>query len=146
MTQIQSAQVIAGHLLQETGIALMDRDCDAFMRHIAFPHTIETFQGEQRIETEGHFRAVFQSFRDHLCKIGVTDAVRRVIEASFKTDTRIESTHEVRLLNGDVLVQTPYVAYSVILWDGKEGRWKIASSIYAITDAPELNAALVTVA
>ena len=135
-----SARDVSEHLLERTGRAIMAGDFAGFAACFALPQEIDTFVGPRKIETLEELEATFKDVGRHYRSLGVTQLVRHCVDARFRDEDTVESTHETRLLNGDILAQAPFPVFS-ILKRTDEG-WKIASGQYAIADAPAHNAAL----
>ena len=85
-------------------------------------------------------RETFKAVCAHNAELGVTDMVRHVLEASFQDEDTIVTTHETRLVRGDVLIQKPYPVFSIVKRIGE--KWKITYSQYAIVDTDSFNKTL----
>ncbi|KPP92530.1 MAG: Serine/threonine protein kinase involved in cell cycle control [Rhodobacteraceae bacterium HLUCCA08] len=127
-------------LLDVTGRALMAGDFDAFARHFTLPQQIDSFEGLLLVKDSDQLRVVFDGVCAHYRSHGVTEMVRTSTEAAYQGADKITCTHESRLYRGETLIHAPYSAFSVLVRTG-DG-WKVSFSQYAITDAPDLNAAL----
>ncbi len=134
------ACAVSEMLLEETRLALLAGDFDAFARHFLFPQVIETFEGRHRLNSRAELRAVFEAVCAQNRVIGLTDMVRTCIAAEFKDPDTIEATHVARLLSGTRLLQEPHTVFSILRRVG--GTWKIASSQYAMREASPLRRAL----
>ncbi len=141
MSSDLTAEDIAEELLYRTSRSLTSDDLTSVADCFILPQYIETQLGSRLIETEDAVRQVFSSVRKYFVENDVTDIVRTVISAEFLSPDTVGSTHVSRLMRGDGgLFRAPYPVYSIIR--RVDGDWKIASSSYAILDAPEHNKAL----
>ena len=136
----RAAFLISEELLERTGKALLSRDFDAFHLNFTMPTLVETFEGRRIIDTVEKLRDAFDGACDHYGAHRATDLVRNVLAAEFQDDVTIRSTHECRVLAGDVLSQAPFAVYSQIVV--QDGRWKVAESIYVVDNAPLFTRAL----
>lgn len=137
------ACAVSEMLLEETRVALLKGDFEAFAVHFLFPQVIDTFEGRHRLNSREELRAVFEAVCGQNRAIGVTDMVRTCIAAAFKDPDTIEATHVARLLAGTRLLQEPHTVLSLLRRVG--GTWKIASSQYAMREAAPLRRALMAV-
>jgi ketosteroid isomerase-like protein len=128
-TQI-AATDIAEALLDLTGTAIMKRDFDAFAPSFQLPHVMVTIKDVITVETSDDLRRAFDQMCDHFAAIGVTDLVRQIVAAEYKTPARIQSTHVADLLHNGKRLADPYPVYSVL--EKIDGQWKITSSEYAV--------------
>lgn len=131
-----SARDLAEQLLEESRQGLMEGRFDLFSDGIALPLRIETFEGQREVRTTGELRQVFDAIRHLLMQLGVTDLVRRCVEAEFAGPDMMRTTYETRLLHGNNLIQDPFPVYAVARH--VDGRWKVVSSSYAVTDQPAI--------
>ena len=136
----QAARTVAEDLLARTGQALVSGDFDAFAACFLLPNEIELFDGTNRVETIEDQRAIFDSVRAFHARQGVTQMVRRCVEADFLDADTIATTHVASLLRGNELLQPTYPVYSIVR--RVDGVWKIAHGKYAIANSPELDRAL----
>lgn len=136
-----SAKEIAEDLLERTGKCLSTGDFDGFAECFLLPHTIETFEGRRRIETESELRQLFDRSRDYFSQNGVTELYRHCLEAQYKDDDTIEATHETRVIARGVLIQPPYPVFSIVR--RIDGDWKIGDGMFAISQADSHSAALI---
>ena len=135
-----TARMVAEDLLVRTGEAMLAGNFDAFRQCFLLPNEIELFDGTNLIETIEDQRAVFDSVRAFHARRGVTQIVRRCVEADFLDADTIASTHVASLLRGNELLQPTYPVYSILR--RVDGVWRIAHGKYAIADAPDLDRAL----
>lgn len=135
------AEDIAEELLYRTGQALAGRNENGATACFAIPFLIDTAYGQRLIETEDAVREIYAHVRTYLAENDVTDVVRTVHSAEFLAPDIIGTIHVSQLMKSDgTAFRRPYPVYSVL---HKSGRvWRIASSTYAILDAPEHNAVL----
>lgn len=122
--------------------ALLQDDFPTFRSFFSLPYEIETFKGRRFLESEDDLKGVFEALQAHYRNAGVTDIVQSVVEAMFKDDTTVVSTHETRLLNKTVLTQKPYAVFSVFRNDGTG--WRAQSMTFAIEDNLGHNKALMS--
>lgn len=127
-------------LLEKTGAALMSGDFETFQACFILPQEMETFEGLQRIETTAQLRKIYDAVRRYHARLAVTYMARNCLEAEYRDDDTVEATHETRLLSGQRLIQRPFPVFSVL--KRVDGVWHVASTKYAIVDAPELSQAL----
>mmetsp|Transcript_22421 Transcript_22421/g.36126 ORF Transcript_22421/g.36126 Transcript_22421/m.36126 type:complete len:144 (-) Transcript_22421:5095-5526(-) len=130
--QHKEAHSIATTLLQRTRLGMFGGDYDTWMASFALPQQVQTFEGERVLRTPEDLNEVYHTLSAHFVHRGVTDIARHVIAAEFRGEDAIHSTHETRLMQGDLLMGAPFVAYSV-LRKAKAG-WQVAESTYAIAD------------
>jgi hypothetical protein len=140
--KFDTAKDVSEYLLEKTGQAYRDNDPDAFVLCFHLPVLIQTYDGQSTITTKDGLRRVYQSVKTHYDNLGVTDLVRNCVEASFIDETTVLATHETRLLRGTLIVQRPFPTLSVLRFSDDD--WKICSSIYAISDRDDHNAALLS--
>ena len=140
MLNRQDPKAVSESLLEKTGAAYKSGDAESVVQCFLLPQEMGTFEGRRLMETPEQLRDTFEAVRLYHRRLGVTQMVRHCLVAEYKDADTIEATHESRLLSGQRLVQRPYPAFSVLKRIG--GVWKIASSQYAITDAPFLSDAL----
>jgi hypothetical protein len=137
---VTSAREVAEGLLAKSGAALMSGDFDSFLECFALPQDIATFDGRKTIKTADDLREIFEGVRKLNRRRSITQVVRQCLEAEFRDENTITATHQSRNLSGDILVQGPITAYSIV--ENFEGVWKITYSQYAALDDPELNKTL----
>jgi len=126
--------------LEETGAALLSNDYPRFIQYFHLPHLSETFDGTRIFQTAEDMKRAFDVAVTYYQQNNVTQIQRDVLAAVFVDKTRIHATHQTRLLAKTMLVKPPHIAFSEVVLTG--GRWKAATTRYAITDAPALEAAL----
>lgn len=136
-----TAEDIAEELLYRTGNTLVANDIGKIADCFIVPQYVETLLGSRLIESKEALEHVIVSVRQYLNDNGLVDPVRTVVSAEFIDDETVGATHVSRLMRADgELFRAPYPVYSIIRRVGDD--WKIASSSYAILDAPEHNRAL----
>lgn len=125
------ALAIAIHedLLERTRAAYMKDDFDAFHACFVLPHTIETFEGERRVETMAQHREIFMAMRAMMQDMGVIDMHRRAIEAAFIAPDRIDTTFVSKYILPGYKVSEEVVGNSIL--ELIDGAWKIRDSRYA---------------
>ncbi len=128
--QAISASAIAEELLEITGNAMITGDFDAFAAAFHLPNTMTTSSGTIVVEDEDHLRRVFNGVREKLKNAGITELVRFVEVAEFRSPTQIASTHISYLLSGGSQLEDPYPVFSII--ELIDGDWKGVSSDYAV--------------
>lgn len=136
-----SALAIAEELLDITGEALLSGDFHAFAAVFHLPNTMTTLSGTVVVSDLAHLRRVFDGVREKFRCGGVTNLVRYVDAAKFRTPTQIASTHVSHLMSGSSLLEEPYPVFSII--ELVDGVWKGVSSDYAVKPrGPQDNAIL----
>jgi len=144
MSQDCAAEEIADELLFKTGKALMSADFEKFSTCFGFPHIIETEEARRVLQGKDDLRTVFEDVVRYYADKGVVDLARTVVEARFLNADTIGSTHVTRLLQAKgTVLRKPFPVYSIIRRHGHLD-WRIMSSVYAILDCSEHNAALVS--
>lgn len=136
-----TAREIAEDLLDRSGRGLTRGDFDLFQGCFALPKEMETFNGRRVIETKEEMETVFDDVRAYYRNIGMTRVDRHIVDAEFRNQTCIVSTHRSLVYGGDDLIQQPFDVLSVI--ELQDGVWRIRHSEYAITDSTDHNNALV---
>ena len=136
----QTASEISEMLLGETAAALLSADFDAFARCIALPHFIATTECNTTLETLEDLHFVFLGVIGDYDRKQVTELVRSCEVAAFRTETHIEATHTTHMMSGDQRVMDPFPSFSVL--KHIDGRWKIASSQYAVDNQTTVGHAL----
>lgn len=135
-TEFEKASDVAEYLLRRTGVALMGGDFDAFAPCFILPQHIETIEGRRFVTDRETLYQIFSAVRANYRERGVTRVDRYCMQADFKSENRIESLHEARVYRGEELLQPPYQAFSRL--ERKEGEcWKVAYSLYAITQTED---------
>ncbi|MEO9823691.1 MAG: hypothetical protein ABJF50_04635 [Paracoccaceae bacterium] len=136
-----TAEDIAEELLYRTGNTLVANDIGKIADCFIVPQYMETLLGSRLIESKEAVEQVIISIRQYLTDNDLVDPVRTVVSAEFLDGDTVGSTHVSRLIRTDgELFRAPYPVYSIIRRVGDD--WKIASSSYAILDAPDHNRAL----
>lgn len=135
-----TARDLAEQLLEESRQGLMSGRFELFCDGIGLPLHIDTFDGQREIRTTEELREMFDSVRHLLMQLGVTDLVRRCVEAEFTAPDMMHTTYETRMLQGNRLIRDPFPVHSIAR--RIDGRWKVVSSSYAITDQPEITRVL----
>ena len=125
------AAFIAERLLEKTRLELFGGKADLFVSRFDLPLNLETFSGTRLVETREELRTIHDDLCRHFALMGATDHVRRVVAAEFRSDDIIHSTHESRIIQQGVLLQEPYVAFSVLR--RKPEGWQVADCSYAIS-------------
>ena len=144
MSQDCAAEEIADELLFKTGKALIAADFDGFSACFGFPHIIETEKAHRVLKGNDDLRTVFDDVVRYYVNKGVVDLARTVVEAGFLNADTIGSTHVTRLMQAKgIVLRKPFPVYSIIRRHGHLD-WRIMSSVYAILDCAEHNAALVS--
>jgi hypothetical protein len=138
-----SAKKIAGGLLALSGKALMADDFDTFHKTQHLPLPIETIDGHILVTSTEQMRDIFDSVRAHQRRIGVTSVRRDVTNANFFGKDKVELVYTSYIYREQDLAQSPYTSYA--LFQEIDGAWKVIFSMYAISDAPSHNAALMNV-
>ena len=128
------ARWIAEDLLERTGNAMAAGHFDTFEECFAYPTVIESFTGQQSIESAQELKELFDALRAHYKTQGVTDIDRKCLSADTKGPDTIYTTHETRILRDTTLIQPPYPAFSIAKLI--DDNWKIVFSSYAVCDAP----------
>lgn len=120
---------VSDFMLEETRVALMDRDFDAFAMRCHFPQAMGTFQGVNMINSVEDFRPVFQAMCIHFDTTGVIDLRRKTLEANFVAPDIVEATFESRhLMAGFRLSDEIFAKGTLQLMDG---RWLMTGCHYA---------------
>ena len=140
MSRDLTAEDIAEELLYQTGKLLASDDPAGIEACFTLPVYLETQLGNRLIESKKNLWQTHMSVRQYYKDNEISDVVRTVISAEFIDAETVGSTHVSRLMRDGDLFRAPYPVYSIIRQ--VEGEWKIASSAYAILDAPEHNMAL----
>lgn len=125
-----TAQDISEMLLEKTGAALLGNDFDAFAPCFHVPHVIETPDQKTVIKTKAALQAMFARVVRDYSNRNVTDLIRICEVAEFRGPFRVEATHITHMMSGNLRVQDPFPAFSVIEYI--EERWQITSSQYAV--------------
>jgi hypothetical protein len=129
--EMQIAAVdIAEAILNVTGDALMSGDFDAFAAVFHVPQTMATMAGPIHMETLDDMRRAFDDMHAHFKAVGVTEMVRSIVAAEYKSPTRIESTHVSDILHNGKRIGDPYPVYSIL--ERIDGDWKVAGGEYAL--------------
>lgn len=141
MSSDLTAEDIVEELLYRTSKALKSDDSKGVETCFVIPQYMETLLGSRLIESEEALLQVFASVRKYFKENCVTDVVRTVVSAEFLDADTVGATHVSRLIQRDgELFRSPYPVYSIIR--RVDSGWKVASTSYAILDAPEHNKAL----
>lgn len=124
------ATTIAERLLDETRLEMFGGSKALYVTRFHLPLTLETTSGSRYFETEADLHAIHDELCAHFKMIGATDHVRRVLAAEFRSEDIIHSTHESRVIQQGVLLNEPYVAFSVL----RRGphAWQVADCSYAM--------------
>ncbi len=129
---LKTAKDISEHLLKVTADALMQQDFDSFAAVFGLPQTMTTEQREIRLVTRDDLKTTFDQMCAYFQSLGVTE-LRRVCEAAeFHGPDRVEATHISYVIGDGKDLTPPYPVYSVL--ERLQGRWKITSSDYALSD------------
>lgn len=139
-TLADAAWALAEDFLKRTGDAYLTGDADAFADCFALPQKIDTLDGQRILETRQEVVNTFEAVRENYRIEGITLMDRRIVSAEFRDENTMHSTHESRLLRGDILVRDPFLAFTI--FRRSEGVWQIAYSQYVITDSAAHNRAL----
>ncbi|APE44179.1 hypothetical protein BOO69_12805 [Sulfitobacter alexandrii] len=140
--EFEKASDVSEYLLNRTGVALMQGDFESFAPCFILPQHIETFEGRCYVTDRETLHQIFRAVRENYRQRGVTRVVRHCVQAEFKSKNRVEALHEARVYRGDDLLQPPYRTFSWLERREEEG-WKVAYSLYAITQAEDhINALL----
>ncbi len=137
---VLTARDVAESLLEKSGAALKNGDFDSFLECFELPQDIATFDGRKTIETPEDLQEIFDGVRALYRRRNVTQIIRQCLEAEFRDENTITTTHQSRNLSGDQLVQAPVTAYSIV--KKIDGVWRISYSQYASSDDAELNETL----
>lgn len=135
-----SAREVAEDLLRRTGDSLLAGDFEEFACHFRLPALIETFEGKSILETENDLRTVFCGAHEYYARHNLEDLYRNCVEANYRDDDTIESTHETRLISHGVLIIPPFPVFSILRRFDRA--WKIVQSSYAVSQADEFHNAL----
>lgn len=128
----ESAFDVAEAMLARTGEATMSRDFDLYKQCFHLPSKIETYSGVIAVGTLADLREVFDTITRQFDAMGVTDFVRRVLEAEFHGSDEVSSAHETRLMRSTFVLRDPYPSYCTL--KRFDGIWKIIHSTHAVTD------------
>ena len=127
-----NARAISDAILEKTGRSMMSGDFDTFVSCFFLPQEVETFEGTRWLLTPADVRGVFDMMRLKFAECGITDMVRRCVEAQFSGPETIEATHETRLLSKDQIIVGPYPCFSIL--QKIDGNWQVSHSQYAVAD------------
>ncbi|MEO1491865.1 MAG: hypothetical protein AAFV19_06905 [Pseudomonadota bacterium] len=126
--------------MDETGRTMIDGDFDGFARHFSLPLMMETFEGKQTLDTIERLKVTFDGAYEFYTRHNVKELYRHCVDAQFRDPETIESTHESRVISHGVLIIPPFPVFSVIR--RFEDCWKIIKCSYAVSEADDLNRAL----
>lgn len=130
-----SAREICERQINSTAKAIFDYNFEDFEVWFALPFEFETFDAKRTIETRADLEMSFQRVHRYYRRIGATRLERRCIEAEFRDQHTLNSTHETRVMREGELLLEPYPTF--VVSHLIEGRWRIVKSTYAIDDQPE---------
>lgn len=136
----ETAKDIAEHLLRKTGEALVTGNFEQFRACFQLPQLMDTFASRRHLETASDLHDVFDHVRGHFQSIGVTSLNRRCVEAVFRDEDTVVTTHESRLVTHGQNLHEPYFALGTI--QRFDGVWKITFSQYAIAGSDEHSMAM----
>ncbi|MEM7211798.1 MAG: hypothetical protein AAF479_07890 [Pseudomonadota bacterium] len=131
---------IAEALMVRTADALIHGDFTEYQQCFSLPTTLESFEGNRRIENHAQLRTVFDGIRQFLAVNNVTELVRKFIEAEFLDAETLQTVHESYALNGSTLIKEPIPIFSVICL--VDGEWRVTRSAYALRKNDELTRVL----
>ena len=143
MTQDIAAEIVAEDLLYQTGKAVLTENDDLFLSCVHLPYSLETSTGARLITSRSEIICVLDDLRNYMKREGYVDFARTVVEAEFIDSDTIGSTHVSLMTTASGKAKrNPYPVYSIIRRFGRN--WKMVSSLYAILDSDEHNAALLS--
>lgn len=128
------------YILDETASGIFEDGYVRLLDCLSLPHEVESFDGFRRMETPTDLRDYIDRMRVYYRSIGVTDLVRRVLEAEFRGPDTVVGTHETRLVGNGVLLADPYPVFSEVR--RIDGKWRLISAKYGTTDRRMLLSAL----
>ena len=128
----ESAFDVAENMLVRTNEAIMSRNFDLYRQCFHLPSKIETYSGVIAVDAQADLREVFDAITRQFDAKGVTDFVRRVLEAEFHGSDEVSSAHETRLMRRTFVLRDSYPSYCTL--KRFDGIWKITHSTHAVTD------------
>ena len=131
ITEKQAADIYQD-LLDRIWDAYFNDDFDAFRSTMNVPHTYTTEVKEQTIETYDQLQIAFNSFRQYLIGMGITDMVRQCTGAMALGDRKIIGGHTTVLLRDGEELREPYSVWATL--ELTDGTWKVTSSENALSD------------
>lgn len=140
--EFATATHIAEFVLEETRRGYFDNDPERFLSRFHLPRTTSTFDGTVRIETIEDLRAQYDMMRDVFARLGATDLIRVCVSARFLSPSKVQSTHMSYLMRDNELLKDPWPNHANLWLIG--GRWMVADSAYAATEASVADALTLT--
>lgn len=138
--EFRSAKEISEMLLEETRIALLADDFDAFAVCVQLPHFIASSDNKKLLETREDLHDIFKKVVQDYDSKQITDLIRFCEVAEYRHEKRIEATHITHLMSGNNRIGAPFPVFSVL--EFIDGRWKISSSQYAVEKTTSVGLAL----
>ena len=119
------AQAILQAYLDEVSIAVLRDDWDTYRDGISLPCAVISHDESKVVTTEEDLRAGFDSFRDTLRAVRVTDYIRLVDRAERLDRDLISGSYVSHVIAGGHRVVAPYRSIMVLRLVGN--RWRAAS-------------------
>jgi hypothetical protein len=127
---LKSAKEISESLLEETRVALLGDDFEAFAQCVHVPHFIASTHDKKVLETREDLHDIFRKVIQDYASKGITELIRICDVAEYRSTTRIEATHITHMMAGNNRIGDPFPVFSIL--ELIDGRWKISSSQYAV--------------
>ncbi|MBT0956393.1 hypothetical protein IV417_03260 [Alphaproteobacteria bacterium KMM 3653] len=124
------AQSIAEDLQVRSRDCLLRGDLAGFADCYAVPSTIDCLSGALPVTSHEDMVEFFEAVREYFFRSNVGDLSCRVLEASFRDEDTISTSHEARLVTNEMLCLKPYPVYWVIR--RQEGVWRVVYAQFAI--------------
>lgn len=129
-TAEHSAKRIAQGILDATGDALSTGDFAQFAKNFHLPHIMTTQERKITVTDLAHLQRMFDAMRTKLAAGQVTELIRFIEAASFRSSTQIASTHVTHMVRANGQIDEPYPVFSIL--EKIDGVWKGVSSDYAV--------------
>lgn len=136
----EQATAICYRQLERTRQGIVNGDFEIFATCFHIPCLSSTMNGQITLRTMRALRMQYNNVREYYQSKQITDLVRRVISAEFRTPQKIHMTYESWILSGAMLVDRYSPAFSVL--DLIENRWRCTHTSYAVDRSEKLDAAL----
>ena len=128
-----SATAICATIIENTGIAIVSGDYEAFARHFVLPFQLETLDELRICKEESEFRSIFDAVHNRLTKQRVTLMARNCIAAEFRGPNTIIATHETRLISHNQLIEDPFPVMSIFERQ-PDAEWRSNAASYCVQD------------
>ena len=126
------AKQIYQDLLDRIAQAYFENDFAYYVSIIGLPHRFTTGEKTHILETSEELHSSFNSFREYMIGIGITNFVRVCSDAFATPNGELIGTHTTHMIANGIRQGGPYLVQSALEW--RNDRWVVIASNNALLE------------